>query len=485
MIVNKFEMKKIEEESGYSAQELMNMVGKAIANKIKENFQPNSKIVILVGNGNNGGDGYTIAHYLKDYSYQILQVDGKPKSLEAIHASSLIDSHFIHSFDEKYINDAELIIDAVYGFSFHGELKQTIKKIFRTINSSNKIVWSIDINSGAECDSGHFDIDTIHSELTLAIECYKPFHLLHKEHGLFKNSECINLNLKHSIQTKYHEMNEGLFFQSFPKKSITSYKGSYGKTLIVGGGYGTAGALSLNIIGAKTVGAPYINVGLPDEIYTIVASQHITPVFHPFGHATWETTLASLIQDTQAIAFGSGATKLSRKSECMDKILQESTKPVVLDAEALRLLVHNTWVLRFVHCPIILTPHLGEFAALCNQPIEVIQDRKIEYAKDFAQKHKVYVVLKGPHTIVTSPNGDLYINQSGNQALAQAGSGDLLTGMIVGLLTLTADVFTAICMGVWLHGYLADYGKQFYAMHTFPIEKYPKIMNELLKKHGL
>ncbi len=485
MIVNKYEMKKLEEESGYCAQELMNMVGKAIANKIRESFQPNSKIVILVGNGNNGGDGYTIAHYLKEYSFNILQIDGKPKSIEAIYASNSISSNFIHTFDETYIKEADLIIDAVYGFSFHGELKPEIKKIFRIINQSNKTIWSIDINSGAECDSGHYDIDTLHSSLTLAIECYKPFHLLKKEHGLFQQCTCIDLNLKHEIKTKYHEMNEKLFFQFFPKKSETAYKGTYGKTLIVGGGYGTAGALSLNIIGAKTVGAPYINVGLPDEIYNIVASQHITPVFHPFGHETWEKELGPLIQEAKAIAFGSGATKLSRKTECMDKILQESTKPVVLDAEALRLLVHNTWVLRFVHCPIILTPHLGEFASLCNQPIEVIQDRKIEYALEFAQKHKVYVVLKGPNTIVTSPNGDLYINETGNQALAQAGSGDLLTGIIVGLLTLTTDVFTAICMGVWLHGYLADYGKQFYAMHSFPIEKYPKIMNELLKKHGL
>ncbi len=484
MIVNKYEMKKIEEESGYSSQELMDMVGKAIANKIKENFQPNSKIVILVGNGNNGGDGYTVAYYLNEYSYQILQIDGNPKTLEATHAASFIPSCFIHTFDAKFLKDADLIIDSVYGFSFHGELKSEIKKIFRTINQSHKAVWSIDINSGAECDTGHFDIDTLHSDLTIAIECYKPFHSLKKEHGLFTHCECINLNLKHSIKTKYHEMNEELFFQSFPKKSETSYKGTYGKTLIVGGGYGTAGALSLNIIGAKTVGAPYINVGLPDEIYNIVACHHITPVFHPFGHETWEQTLGPLIQDAKAIAFGSGATKLSRKTECMDKILQESSKPVVLDAEALRLLVHNTWVLRFVHCPIILTPHLGEFAALCNQPIEVIQDRKIEYAKEFSQKHKVYVVLKGPNTIVTSPSGDLYINKTGNQALAQAGSGDLLTGIIVGILTLTTDVFTAICMGVWLHGYLADYGKPFYAMHTFPIEKYPKIMNELLKKHG-
>ncbi len=485
MIIDKTGMKKIEEQSGYTSQELMEMVGKEVANRIKTSYQPNSNIVILVGTGNNGGDGYTVGKYLDNYSYTILQVDGEPKSTSATQAFKCIPIDHIHKFDEKYLINADLIIDAVYGFSYHNELKSNIKKIFRSVNQSKKTVWSIDINSGAECDSGHFDIDSIRSDLTLAIECYKPFHMLRKEHDLFQTCELLQLHLEHSISTKYHEMNEELFFQSFPKKKENAYKGTYGKTLIVGGGYGTAGAISLNIIGAKTVGSPYINVGLPDEIYTIVATQHITPVFHPFGHETWSETLEPLIKDAKAIAFGSGATKLSRKVECMDKILQESTKPVVLDAEALRLLVHNTWILRFVHCPVILTPHLGEFAAIVGQPIEVIQDRKVEYAKSFAARHKVYVVLKGPNTIVASPSGDIYINQSGNQALAQAGSGDLLTGIMVGLLTLTADVFTAICMAVWIHGYIVDYGKENYAMHSFPLEKYPEIMNEILKKHGL
>ena len=175
---------------------------------------------------------------------------------------------------------------------------------------------------------------------------------------------------------------------------------------------------------------------------------------------------------------------MPRKVECMDMILQESTKPVILDAEALRLLVKNTWILRFVNCPVIITPHLGEFASICNQPIEVIKDHKLEYAKQFARKNKVYVVLKGPNTIVVSPNEDVYINQSGNQSLAQAGSGDLLVGILAGLLTMTTDIFHALCMGVWLHGYLADYGNKIYSRQSFPIERYSEIMNEVFKNHG-
>lgn len=482
MIIDTNGMKQIETDSSYTSLQLMQKVAEKIAERINKHFTEESKIVILVGKGNNGGDGYALAPLLHSHII-IIPVDGKPSSKEAIHMKNKVNQKYIHSYKDSYIQEADLIVDAVYGFSFHGELKNEIKKIFRSINTLKKEVWSIDINSGAEADTGNYDIDALHATITFAIECYKPFHMLRKEHQLFEKTELLHLNLQHNIISKWHTMNEDIFFSHFPKKSETAYKGTYGKTLLVGGGYGTAGALSLNIIGAKTVGASYINVACPDEIYNIVASHHITPVFHPFGHETWNETLTPLIHEAKAIAYGSGAAKLSRKVECLDKILQESTKPVVLDAEALRLLVHNTWILRFVKCPVIITPHLGEFAAICNQPNEVIRDHKIEFAKSFATKNKVYVILKGPNTIVASPNGEMYINQSGNQSLAQAGSGDLLTGILAGILTLTTDIFTAICMAVWLHGYLADYGLKKYAMQSFPLEKYPELMNELFMKH--
>ncbi len=484
MIIDTIGMQKIEQDAGYASQQLMEKVGQKMAAIINAQYPSEANIVILCGKGNNGGDGYALASFLHTH-YMILTIEGSPKSKEAQLAASKIPASNIHTFDTHYLHGADLIIDAVYGFSYHGKLKNEIKKIFRSVNALHKEVWSIDINSGAEADTGYCDLDAMHSNITYAIECLKPFHLLKKEHALFNKVEILPLNLKHTVSSPYHTMNEELFFKFFPKKAQNAYKGTYGKTLLVGGGYGTAGALSLNILGAKTVGAPYINVACPDEIYTIVASHHITPVFHPFGHATWQETLTPLIHDAKAIAYGSGAQKLSRKTECLDKILQESTCPVVLDAEALRLLVHNTWILRFVNCPVILTPHLGEFAAICNQPIEVIRDHKIEYAKQFSQKYKVYVVLKGPNTIVASPNGEMYINESGNQALAQAGSGDLLTGIMAGILTMTHDIFTAVCMAVWLHGYLADYGLKYYSMANFPIEQYPQLMNELFKKHAL
>ena len=364
MIIDRKGMQKIESLSGFSSLEIMETVSRLIADKIMHAFSSQDSIVVLAGKGNNGGDGYTICKYLKDYTFKILPIDGKPVSNEAIYASKQIDSKYIYSYKQEYIDQADLIIDAVYGFSYHGELKKNIRDIFRYINQSNKTVYSIDINSGAEADSDYHDLDAIHSTITFALDCYKPFHMLQKEHQLFDTCELIDLHLPHTIPTKYYEMNEERFFSLFPKKPVNAYKGTYGKTYLVGGSYGCAGALSLNIIGAKTVGTPYINVSCPDEIYPIVAAHHITPVFHPFNYNNYEEKLYPRIKEAKAIAFGSGAVCMPRKVECMDMILQESTQPVILDAEALRLLVKNTWILRFVNCPVIITPHLGEFASI-------------------------------------------------------------------------------------------------------------------------
>ena len=190
-----------------------------------------------------------------------------------------------------------------------------------------------------------------------------------------------------------------------------------------------------------------------------------------------------MVHEARSIGFGSGAVYMHRKEDVLDIILQDSRAPIVLDAEALRLLVNNTYILRFAKAPVVLTPHIGEFAAICNQTIEYIQEHRIESALEFAKDYKVTVVLKGPNTLVVSPCGDVYINQSGNQALAQAGSGDLLTGILTTMLAYTRDTFKATMMAVWLHGYLAELGTMNHSIQNFSLESYPELMNQLFYKY--
>lgn len=488
MIQDKEGMIRIEQSSGKTPGRLMEIAGKAVSEALGKVLKEGSSILILAGNGNNGGDGAVVCRMLAGrFSVQIAYVCGEPKTREARAAYRKVDPACIVSVNDlsEALRHADAIIDAVYGFSFHGPLDPEMKKLFRAVNNSGKPVYSIDLNSGCEADTGHCDSDAVRSKITYALDCYKPFHLLRKDHQKFQQCELLSLGLPHEGPSRYREMDEDLFFANFPKKSETAYKGSLGKALLISGCYGMAGAAGLNILGAETVGIPYLHAAMPEEIYAPLASRFLTPVMHPFGHESWYEVLEPLIHQATAIGFGSGAVYMDHKSQILDLILQNSKVPVVLDAEALRLLQHNTYILRFAGAPVILTPHIGEFSAISNLPEDAIRDNRLKTALDFASDYKVIVVLKGPNTIVASPSGEVYINQTGNQALAKAGSGDVLTGMMTAMLAMTRDVFTAVCMAVWLHGYLAELGTKNHSMQNFRLETYPELMDELFRKHGL
>lgn len=488
MIQDKEGMIRIEQSSGKTPGRLMEIAGKAVSEALGKVLREGSSILILAGNGNNGGDGAIVCRMLAGrFSVQIAYVCGEPKTREARAAYRKVDPACIVSVNDlsEALRHADAIIDAVYGFSFHGPLDPEMKKLFRAVNNSGKPVYSIDLNSGCEADTGHCDSDAVRSKITYALDCYKPFHLLRKDHQKFQQCELLSLGLPHEGPSRYREMDEDLFFANFPKKSETAYKGSLGKALLISGCYGLAGAAGLNILGAETVGIPYLHAAMPEEIYAPLASRFLTPVMHPFGHESWYEVLEPLIHQATAIGFGSGAVYMDHKSQILDLILQNSKVPVVLDAEALRLLQHNTYILRFAGAPVILTPHIGEFSAISNLPEDAIRDNRLKTALDFASDYKVIVVLKGPNTIVASPSGEVYINQTGNQALAQAGSGDVLTGMMTAMLAMTRDVFTAVSMAVWLHGYLAELGTKNHSMQNFRLETYPELMDELFRKHGL
>ena len=485
MIANQEQMKQIESDSGLRVSTLMAKAGSTIAKEIEARTTDKDTILILAGNGNNGGDGFVVAKQLTSRRCFVYLADGKPKSKTALSVYKKLDPEILVS-EEKFASifkQATVIIDAIYGFSFHGALKDEIRKLCDKVNRSNKKVYSIDINSGCEADSGECDMHSIHSHITFALDCYKPFHQLRKNHHMFEEVVLLPLGLPHRIQTQYEEMNEEIFFKNFPIKQENSYKNTFGKTMLIGGSYGMAGALNLNILGAKTIGAPYIEVALPEEIYPIVASKYMTPVFHPFTRNTYYPVIERIVENAKAVGFGSGAVYMEHKADVLDLILQTSHVPIVFDAEAFNILKNNTYLLRFAKAPVIITPHVGEFARIMNLSQEEIQHHRLKYASLFAKEYQVIVVLKSPNTIVASPSGEIYINQTGNPSLAQAGSGDLLTGMLTAMLTLHCDVFKAVCMAVWLHGHLADLGLQNQSIQNFDLESYPTIMDQLFQKY--
>ena len=486
MIVSRKEMLEIEEKSGLSSFDLINLVGKKLATHLLPYLDDKSNILVLAGNGNNGADCFALINNLKQFHIKLILVNGLPNNPDAMKVYKQVPPSIIQPMTalDTCLKECDVIIDGIFGFGYHGKLSEDMRVVFKQIQNANKPIYSIDINSGAECDSAMHDSFALHSTVTFTIDCYKPFHVLQKYHHLFDKLELIPLDIPHPKQSSFLTMNQTLFFHNLAKRKETAHKGSSGKILLVGGSYGMAGAISLNITGAKAMGFPYIEVGCIDGIYPIVATKHTTPVFHPFSAHNVEQQLASTIEHVNAAAFGSGVTQMFEKELCLDLMIQKCHAPLILDAEGIRMLRYNTWKLRFAKSPIILTPHIGEFADLFHLEKEEVMHNPLHYALKCAKELKVYIVLKSAHTIIATPNGQCYINQTGNEALAQAGSGDLLTGMLTALLAYHCDIFTSLRMGVWLHGYIADRLVEHHSKMHMNLEDYPAVVDYFFYENG-
>ncbi len=484
MIVDHYDMQKIEQASGKDTLTLMECAGEAVVKALLCDTQANSSILILCGKGNNGGDGLVVARLLQNRKVNVYLAENEVRTPDAKVNYERLDGHVFIKPEEldQALEECDVILDCVYGFSYHGELRDSVRPLFQKVNASGRRIISVDIVSGCEADSGYAAKDALQADLVYALDCYKPFHMLRKDHQKFRECRLLSLDLPHPEQGTFMEMDEEKFFAGFNRKTEVSYKNTFGQMMLIGGSYGMAGALCLNITGAKSMGASYIHTVLPDSIYPICAARFLTPVYHPVK-ADAEETIKDLMSFVKAICYGSGAASFPDKKQVLSLLLKEHACPLVLDAEALRIFAEYEGD---VHSdvPLILTPHIGEFAVLSGLSISEINRDRIKTASAYAAQHHVILVLKGPHTIVASPDGRVYINQSGCQALAQAGSGDLLAGMIAAVLLHQKDAFLASCMAVWAHGAVSQPQHHAYSMQAFPLEKVPEIMDHLFRSHG-
>lgn len=270
-------------------------------------------------------------------------------------------------------------------------------------------------------------------------------------------------------------MNEDLFFSHYPKRRSDSNKYDNGVVAFVSGSYGMAGAAILNLIGARSVGVSYIHSFLPHEIYPIVAAKEITAVYHPYDAQNQDQFKdRKLLRRIDAICIGSGINQLPYRKEYLSDLFDMADIPSIIDAEGIRILADDHELIR-KNRNLILTPHMGEFAALCHKKISEIKKNREEIAVNYAKENSVILVLKGKNTLVVSPEGEVYVNDSGNEALARAGSGDILSGMVCGLCALYNDPYLATKDAVWLHGHLCDLAMKESSVEIFDLLSYPKL----------
>ncbi len=463
---------------GITWMQLMDNAGCAAAKQLTSHFAVNgSRITILCGKGNNGGDGFVIARELTRCGacVTVLLTAGEPQTPQAKSMFALLPASVsVLSYipDEpsaaKCLADSALIVDAVYGIGFRGTLPDFLRPLFRKINQSDVPVVAIDIPSGMETDSAVWDKDTLKAKRTITFTALKPAFIHSAGENIFGEIEVVAISIPETILSPYRDhapipVTFKEVQECFPKRFDDTNKGSFGRALLLCGSPGMAGAAVLAASAALRCGAGLTELALPASLYPIAAAHLCEPVFTLLPETeNYEISPAAValfgkrLQAATAVGLGCGLGTSPGAAALVLAALTQAVCPVVLDADALNILARHLEILNTVQVPVILTPHPGEMSRLTGKTVAEIQADRASISREFSEKYNVIVALKGHGTLIAVPGKTPFVNPTGNPGMATGGSGDLLTGMIVSFLAQGFSPADAALCGVYLHGLAGD-----------------------------
>lgn len=498
------EQKEVNEGTPYSA--LMLSAGEQVAKQLIESFKPQQgdKIAVLCGKGNNGGDGYVAAEYLRKKGYMpvILLVVGEPKtplSSDMLSSASQSQVQVWRMWEqpvkvEEKIAESKFIIDAIYGIGFKGQLSKELSSLAYSINQQGKKVISCDIPSGVEGDSGFVHSGAFRADITVTFSAYKPAHILYPGMDYCGKVIVKNVGIRGSIieQSPYlmrvtdNAIAKGLF----PVANMSDNKGSNGTLLALCGSYGMAGAAVISLKSALYCGVGLVRTILPQSIYPIVAGNLFEPVFLPVAGSNMGTLSAKDIpfileqsQKASCVLIGCGLGLNEDTEQIVIQLVKNSTKPLIIDADGINALAKHIDVLKEAKAPVIITPHPGEMARLLKTDTATVQINRRQAVKRIADTYGTITVLKGANTLIAMPQGDIFVNTTGNNGMAKGGSGDALAGIIASFVARGVSLFKAAVAGVYFHGVAGDiaavrFGK-ISMQPTDIINALPQILREL------
>lgn len=490
-VVSAEQMRQIEERAihhyGIPSLLLMENAAWAVVEEIRSHFRKGGaanlsgqKAVILVGKGNNGGDGLAVARHLvfQGMDVTVLLFAGL-KELKGDAAINLrlfqgttgkcfvIEGEKQHRLTRLALAQADVVVDALYGIGMRGALPSLIEEYIHEVNCSPGWVISIDIPSGVEADTGKVYRTAIRARTTVTFGLPK-WGLFLGEGPEYSGRVVVD---PISIPKSYFT-DEGIStfvltdedaYNMLPVRQLKGHKGTHGKGILVAGSKGMSGAAVLAGRGALRSGIGLLQIVTPDGIAQEVdasiteATVWSAPGDECLNAEAWSVILKQSGQ-AQALAVGPGIAHNPQFVTVLEEILGTIGCPVVLDADALNLVALEPGILGLRNGlgPLILTPHPGEMARLCGCSVEDIERNRLDIAVAKAVEWEAVVVLKGSVTIIASPDGRAFFNPTGNPGLGTGGTGDVLTGSILAWLAQGVTPLEAACLGVYLHGKAAD-----------------------------
>ena len=453
--------------------------GEVLCCNRKEDHGP--KIVIFVGPGNNGGDGLVIARHMQQTGAKVkIFLLADPDKIRGDAAINLkivqqlgLPLKTILSDDDLVFCDQELlddviIVDAVFGTGLSSEVKGLPAEVIKRINASNCPVVSVDIPSGLDADNGLPLGICVQADFTVTLALPKPGLVISPGSRFAGHLEVVDIGIPReaiiSAPIQRELLDQETVASWLSSRNPEGHKGTFGHLFIMAGSVGKTGAAILCAEGALRSGTGLVSLGVPQELNPIFATRLVEAMTIPLpqgpsGALFLQDGMAikEAIKGKTAMVIGPGLGLSPDSRELVIRLFQEIPLPMVVDADALTILAQDPRLLKDHNGPRILTPHPGEMGRLKGKTGREIQARRLESAEALAGECGVIVVLKGAGTIIAGPDGCSAVNPTGNPGMATGGMGDVLAGVIGGLLAQGLSPWQASCLGTFVHGRAGDF----------------------------
>ncbi len=462
------------EQRGIAAYDLMEAAGRAAAQAACEAHPEPGRAIVLCGRGNNGGDGLVAARFLHQHGWRVdVVVVEEGFTGAAAEARQRLPAPMRISSWSRVAGEApgmmagcDLAIDALLGTGAKGAPRDPVNRIIDALNASGTPVLSVDIPSGLDADTGAATT-AVRAAMTVTIGLPKLGLLTGNGPELSGTVRVEPIGFPRDLLEDGSIRTETLMpaeaAAMLPARPRTGHKGTFGLCLVAAGSEGMPGAASLAIEGALRSGCGLVRGWVPRAVRPIVAARHpeallpaakgeTSSMLRPLLRQEWE----QFVEGAASIVIGPGIGQDGATADLVFQVLEKSSVPVVVDADALNVLARERDFRRFLDGQHVLTPHPGELARLLERPAGEIQGDRWGAAMDAADRFGCTVVLKGAGTLVASPGGPVTHIATGNTALSRGGSGDLLAGIVGGLAAQGLGPGDAARLGTWVHGLAAD-----------------------------
>jgi hydroxyethylthiazole kinase-like uncharacterized protein yjeF len=484
-LVTAAEMRELDrkaiEEVGIPSVVLMENAGRTTYQILRREFPDLSgPVAVVAGRGNNGGDGSVVARYLAQAGVPVAiflvasrdQVQGDAQiNLEVAAAQGI---EIVEVKEEKDLNllahrlaRSGLIVDALLGTGLNSEVRGLFRLVIDEINHLRPPVLAVDLPSGLSADTGQPLGAAAQAQVTVTYGWPKMGQILPPGRDYVGRLWQVDISIPPELAKDLPgELAEaGEMRALLPPRPFASHKGTYGHLVVLAGSEGKTGAATLTSEGALRAGAGLVTLGVPASLNDILEVKLTEAMTLPLPEALGSRVLGlkalepllAFVQDKTALALGPGLGTHADTRELVRHLAKHLPQPLVIDADGVNALAGAPELLKDAAGPRIITPHPGEMARFLDVTTKEVQADRLGIARKAAALTGAVVVLKGAQTLVADPQGRVSVNSTGNPALASGGTGDVLTGLISGLLAQKLSPWDAARLGVYLHGLAADY----------------------------